>query len=991
MLNIQGSDESIDIVANERAILNQWQSTPLITEHSEKPAYTICGYPNADPFTLSHTKLITSIIKDVLLRTAQQNGLKPIVIDSVKEDAVQKFEDMQRTLERLGCVKTIPRQIEKDCPMHSCAIQEVYRKLCHMNMIYRMQKIMPYCIQCRAPVSNFEWNVRRSTRLIPYAHVMFPLKNRSNVKILVAITSAWELAVNVALCVNPSAQYVEIWDKSSNEVYLIAENSMRNIFPADAVDDAIEILYTYRGENLRGFEYTPVFDYFSNATDWTGWFRIICDEIVDSFEGTGIVLLAPHLVKEHFQLCTRENIFPTHQLNASRPLDEQGKFSEPISDLMGCNVFDCEKALIMLAKAKGRLKVTDARLREVPVCLRCNTRLIEKPVLSQFINVRNGIEKVRQYAAQTTWCPDFIWQFKLGEWLENSDDWAISRFDGDGIPFPMAANVPSNVAELNTLSPNSVAPVHTEVFHSTFENAAAVIAEYHGLDKGNGRRTIECIAENCEEAYPWFYTLLVLSSLVIDNFLVENVIVTDMVLKELEDDMEVRRGTSPPVYNLLSKYGSDAYRMYCMNSIIKNESRLSLMEIELNLLCLDVIKPLYSVLHHFHGDRNQSNRLYSFNTEYLRGNEKNPLDKWILSLYGQLETGIQNDMSNYHLTEVTPKLVDFMEELNKWYIHLNQNQNSPGFKDILLYVLSNLSHLIWPIVPFVSEHVSQALMRYQSDNSRADVLCKNICVHLPELEMAIEQMKAVIDLARSIRQRKRIPVAHALAEIVIINKDNAVLENIIALKSYILAELNVVQLTTGCCTKPYKMRLKAKPIFARLHNRSDYKALAKYIRKMSDKHIQKRLLDSNFCNESQITMGDISINYVQKGSCAWNYFEARTSGNFVVLLNTQLADANVQRICAANELIGYINDMRNMVQYRRYNYLRIFYGTLQYSSDKVAITTLQSIIDEHLAMIEGAIQTEFRPMQNEYSWKPLIEDEFIVLGVKLKIHICRPS
>lgn len=1003
------SDDNIDIVGNELAILERWKTDPNITtpptagKTDERGEFTICSYPCVEPFTLSHTKLLTSVIKDVLLRMALCDGRAVKVIDSVKEDVMPQVADMQITLERLGCLRANPRLIPANCVAHTNAVLSIYHQLCKMNMIYRKQRIMAYCIGCRAPLSNFERSMCHATRLVPHAQVSFPLKDRPDVHILVAMKSLWTLAVNWALCVHPSSQYVEVRVAASNETFIIAENCVQNLFPANNDDTdghtGCEVLNSFRGEQLYAVQYVPVFECDTRAIDKTGRrFCIICDELVDSTDGTGIIPLAPQLNAAYYDLCVREKVFPAHLLSAQWPLDAGGKFTEQIDNFGGSNVFHTEKAIIMLAKANGRLRHTESRLLEVATCLRCGSRLIEKPVLAQFIDVKAAIGSVRRHAAATKWCPDFIHAYRMNEWLEHGDDWAISCFGDNGIPIPLPGD------EFTSSSSSSSPAI--EVFHSSFEHVAALIYNY--CANANGHRTIDCIAENCREAHPWFYTLLTLSTLIMDKWLVSNVIVTDMVLKKTEDDMTVRTSTAPPIHHLLSAYGADAYRLHCINSIIKRESRLALIEIELDLLSRDIIRPLYTALRQFSvqpnsnsaisdSDNNNTPQSYTFDVQRLCTTAKGELDKWILSLYGQLVADIKNYLDNYHLTEVIAKLVDFVQELVKWYIHLNGNGSiaSPCYKDVLFYVLSHLAALLWPITPYLSTHMRQTLLPYnQSTDVAASAVTAiyhdAICVRMSALQMAIEQMKSVIDMAKAIRHTKHIPIAQRLTNIIIIHTDDAVRENIAALKSYILTELNVGQMTTGSDTNPYHMRLKAKPIYARLHKRPDYKALAQYIRKMTEKHIQKRLLDGDFCKETRITMNDVSLDYVQKGNCEWNFLAARSNGALIVLLDTQLTDVGVQRMSVANEIIGYVTELRNLLHQKRHNFLRIFYTLHLYSSDKQAMASVKSIIEDNLVMIETAIRTTFRVLRNEQLWKTMIEEEYIVLGAKLKIYICRP-
>lgn len=986
-----------EIIESELAILDGWKSTGAnsndiqLENVSSKLAYTICDIPNANVSLLpSHTKLQSRIIKDVLRRCAAQTGHKLNVTEYGKSANQANYDEMQMTIERLGCRQGAFVELTKESQRHSRLVLDVYDKLCGLHLIYRAKQIMPYCIECRAPVSNFQHKINSTTKLIQYAVVTFPLRQRANVNILVWTAAAWTLPLNVALCVHPNRKYVEVRIKESQVVYIVAENCLRAIFTDDFAS-TIDVLTTYDGEQLKGIEYEPLFGYLVNdnlpAGEQPNRFLVVCDSSVDCDMGTGIMALSPHLVAQDFDILNRSELFDTDVLDPMWPIDERGIFVSPFQDLRGCSVFECEKAIVMLLKWSGRLQETGLRPCNVALCIKCNCRLIEKVCVSQFIRVTSVKDVLKKCSREANWFPDFIAEYRLNEWLNCCSDWAISAFHDNGILIPTYLNQNSAVAA-NRLP--------ADVFHSSFENAAFAIAEYLGV-KGDAADDshspiIDCIAENIAEAHSWFYALLVLASVLIGKCPVKNVVVTDIVLKDLEDEMTVRSGCLPPIQTLLSRYGGDAYRLYSINSIIKKESALPLIEIELSLYCYDILRPLYQILIEFF----PSDANYSFDVQRLGASAKTSLDKWILSRHGQLINDVEHAMTAYQLADITPKLSDFLDELTKWYIHLNRTDTSECFQDVVIHLLNNLAHLMFPFTPFLAQQIENKLHRFKcNETQQPNDAGTGLSERCLDLEIAIQQMKSVIDLAKDIRKRKKIPDAQPLSEMIVIHDNDFYLQNIQSMQTYIRSELNVAQLTIAHDINAYHMRLKVKPIFSRLGRRSNYADLAHSLRRMNDRQIQQSILNGDYCDKENIKLGDINIYYVQRGQMDWNYYEAKSNGNFIVLLNTRLDDQAVQRECIANEIAGYVCDMKKLIRFmsRRHEYIGVFYNLLSYSSNKECMATMKSILFELKPTIEGLIRNDFREFRGEHAnlWTNLlIEDEFVICGVKLKIRIFKP-
>lgn len=510
---------------------------------------------------------------------------------------------------------------------------------------------------------------------------------------------------------------------------------------------------------------------------------------------------------------------------------------------------------------------------------------------------------------------------------------------------------------------------------------------------------VTSIVENIEEAHSWFYALLVLATGLAKTAFVHNVVLTDVVLKAHDRKMIARRESFPPISDLLGHNG-DAYRLYCMNSIIVDEERMPFMDIELQIFAETIVQTMcnaccFSIK--VISEYRLNNLRYKFDVNRLQPSIKGPLDAWILSLHGQFVSNVQFFMESYNLGDVVPKLITFIDEFAGWYIRLNRDSTSLTFLDTSFYILYDLAHVLMPFTPFLSEHIYQEISPFLIEKPHSVVLnspaifTTDISAHSASIECAVDRLKTVLELGKSIRQRKQIPDDHPLSEIVIIHSSSEYLEGIMLLKPYILSQLNVQMLTTSADPKKYDLRLRAKPIYSRLSDKTKYKSFAQHLNKLSEKDIQQKVLTGNFCEAEGILLEDINIVYVQQENTVWNGFHARTDGNAIVLLNTCLHSPNNQSECLAKEIIEYVAEMKAMINVRGSFNIHIYYDVVAYCLGKMHIQAVRDAIVVHQNVINDKIETEFkfRQFQVFNSLNILIQDEFIVNGAKLKIYICK--
>ena len=286
------------------------------------------------------------------------------------------------------------------------------------NLIYRGVKVMPYSNGCTTPLSNFE--ATSNYKNVPDPSLTIKIKVKLNnldfnpvCSMLVWTTTPWTLVSNLALCVNPKLKYCIIHSKKDYEYYVVAKECLKNYF-TDTND--YEIVRIIDGKDLIGYEYTPIFDYFKD--DYNG-FRVLNDEYVEAGSGTGIVHIAPAFGKDDYRVCIENDII-TKDIQPPCPLNDNGYFTDNITDFKHIYIKDADKLIIKNLKQRGKVFSYKSENHEYPYCWRSNTPLIYKSVPSWFVRVEEFKDKIYENNLKTKWVPSHIRDNKFGSWLKNS-------------------------------------------------------------------------------------------------------------------------------------------------------------------------------------------------------------------------------------------------------------------------------------------------------------------------------------------------------------------------------------------------------------------------------------------------------------------------------------------------------------------------------------------------------------------------------------------
>lgn len=289
----------------------------------------------------------------------------------------------------------------------------VFHQLFAKGLVYQGVKVMPYSTACTTALSNFESGQNYKEVVDPAVIVAFPVINSpefNGAQLLAWTTTPWTLPSNLSLCVNPEMTYVRIKELSTGAEYILAESRVDGLFK-DA--SKYEILNKFNGRKLENLKYKPLFDYFVEYSKKMNAHRVVCDGYVTEDSGVGVVHQAPYFGEDDYRVCLANGIIRKDS-EIICPVDESGRFVDPVTDFKGQYVKDADKNIVAHLKAKGRLVQSSQVKHSYPYCWRSDTPLIYKAVPSWFIRVEQMSAQLLTCSSQTYWVPDFVKEKRFG-------------------------------------------------------------------------------------------------------------------------------------------------------------------------------------------------------------------------------------------------------------------------------------------------------------------------------------------------------------------------------------------------------------------------------------------------------------------------------------------------------------------------------------------------------------------------------------------------
>lgn len=587
--------------------------------------------------------------------------------------------EWRTTIDRLGRWIDFDNDYKTMDPTFMETCWWAFKRLYDKGSVYRGHRVMPYSTVLTTSLSNFEANQNYQDVTDPAVVVSFPLLEDSNTCLLAWTTTPWTLPSHTGLAVHPEFEYVKIKDEASGKNYILLEKLLSTLYK-DVKKAKFTVLQKYKGTELKGWQYEPLFDYFYEDFKDVG-FRVFNATYVTDDSGTGIVHQAPAFGEEDYQVGIDNGVI-TPSRPPPCPIDETGHFTAVVRDFQGQHVKAADKAIIKHLKGTGRM-VVDAQLRHsYPMCPRSDTPLIYRALPSYFIKIPEIIPQMLENIEGSHWVPGFVKEKRFSNWITNARDWNVSRNRYWGTPIPLWVSddleetvCVGSVDELRELSgyTGDLSDLHRdkidhitipskkgkgdlkrieEVFDCWFESGAMPYASQHypfeNKDKFESSFPGDFIAEGLDQTRGWFYTLVVLGTHLFGKIPFQNCIVNGIVLAEDGKKMSKRLKNYPDPTLVMDKYGADALRLYLINSPVVRAESLRFKESGVKEVVSKVLLPLWNSYQFFAGQVALLKKLEDVDFMFdptMESSNTNVMDKWILASVQSLLKFVNEEMS----------------------------------------------------------------------------------------------------------------------------------------------------------------------------------------------------------------------------------------------------------------------------------------------------------------------------------------------------------
>ncbi len=834
------------------------------------------------------------------------------------------------------------------------ALKEIWDK----GLLYKGFKIVPYCPRCGTPLSSHEVAQGYKTLKERTAIVRFKIKNE-DAYFLAWTTTPWTLASNIALCVNPDEAYVKV-KAADGFTYILAQALADRVLGGIEREEgtpAYEVLETYTGKDLEYKEYEPLYQCAADAVEkqHKKAFFVYCDGYVTMSDGTGIVHIAPAFGEDDARVGRKYDAPFVQMVNERGIMKDETPFAgmrcKPTAKEVEAGAINCD--VEVLKELEGRNILFDAPKveHEYPHCWRCDTPLIYYARESWFIKMSAVKEDLIRNNNTINWIPETIGTGRFGAWLENVQDWGISRNRYWGTPLNIwqcegcgKMHSVGSIAELKELSDNCPDEIELhrpyidavtfacpdcgqtmkrvpEVIDCWFDSGAMPFAQHHypfeNKDLFEAQFPADFISEAVDQTRGWFYSLLAESTLLFNKAPYKNVIVLGHVQDENGQKMSKSKGNAVDPFDALAKHGADAIRWYFYsnsapwlpnrfydNAVIEGQRKF--LGTIWNTYAFFV---LYANIDEFDA------------TKYTLEYDKLPvMDKWILSKLNSLVKAVDFDLENYKIPEATRVLEEFVDDLSNWYVRRSRERFwAKGMEQdkinayMTLYTsLVTLAKVSAPMIPFMSEEIYLNLVCSIDKNAPESVhLCDFPVANEAWIDEALEQnmdeVLKIVVVGRACRNAANIKNRQPIGQMYV-KAENALDD---FYKEIIEDELNVKAVTFADDVREYssytfKPQLKTVgPKYGKLLGQIK-NALANLDgNEAMDTLNATGALTFDFNGEAvELTKEDLLIEVAQKEG-----FESVQDNGVMVVLDTNLSEELIEE-GFVREIISKIQTMR---------------------------------------------------------------------------------
>ena len=893
------------------------------------------------------------------------------------------------------------------------ALKEIWKK----KLLYKGFKIVPYCPRCGTPLSSHE--VAQGYKAVKErsATVRFKIKDE-DAYFLAWTTTPWTLPSNVALCVNPEETYAKV-KAADGYTYIMAQALLDTVLGklADANNSeegakAYEILETYTGKDLEYKEYEPLFACAGKEAErqHKKAHFVTCDGYVTLTDGTGIVHIAPAFGEDDAR------VGRTYELPLVQFVNEKGEMTEE-TDYAGTFVKDADKNILIDLDKEGKLFDAPKFEHDYPFCWRCDTPLIYYARESWFIKMTAVRDDLVKNNKTVNWIPPSIGEGRFGNWLENIQDWGISRNRYWGTPLNIwqcegcgemdcigsreelaeksgkedAKKIELHrpyIDEVTITCPKCGKPMKRvpEVIDCWFDSGAMPFAQHHypfeNKDLFEQQFPAAFISEAVDQTRGWFYSLMAESTLLFNKSPYENVIVLGLVLDENGQKMSKSKGNAVDPFEALATYGADAIRWYFyINSApwLPNrfhgkavlEGQRKFMGTLWNTYAFFV---LYANIDGFDAK--------DYKLEY----DKLPvMDKWILSRLNTLIGEVDDNLDNYRIPEAARALDDFVDELSNWYVRScrerfwakGMEQDKINAYMTLHTALVTVAKLAAPMIPFMADDIYRNLVCSTDPSAPESVhLCDypkaDASVIDKELEVSMDEVRKLVTIGHAAREEAKIKNRQPIAELYY----NAKKELSDFFADIIAGELNVKKVTFSEDTSAYagysfKPQLKTLgPKYGKQIGKiKEYLAGIDGVAAMDTLNAGNNLEFEVDGTAVSIAKEDLLIEITQREG-----YITKSDNGMTVVLDTNLTEELIEEGYAA-EFISKVQNMRKDSGFEVMDHIRIGIS----GNDKIAgiVEKNKALMTEKLLADEITKDASFTFSKE---WK--VNDEKVTISVE---------
>lgn len=817
-------------------------------------------------------------------------------------------------------------------------LNQLYKK----GLLYKGFTIQPFSPAAGTGLSSHELNMPGAYQTIKdvSAIAQFKIKGKDNEYFLAWTTTPWTLPSNTALAVGKNITYVKVrtYNRYTQKptIVILAKDRLNYYFsehnpdlkpedlkPGNKPIPYIEVVEEIKGSELENMEYEQLLPYVQPDKPA---FRVLLGDFVSTEDGTGIVHIAPTFGADDFRVAAKYGIPPLmvkDEDDNDMPLvDRQGKFVKEVTDFAGRYVKDygqeeerpVDADIVIKLKEENKLFQSEKYEHSYPHCWRTDRPVLYYPLDSWFIRASSVKERMFELNKTINWKPASTGEGRFGKWLENLQDWNLSRSRYWGVPLPIwrtkdgkeelcigsIAELQAAVEKANkalgksqevpkdlhrpyidevVLVNDNGEPMYRELdlIDVWFDSGSMPYAQWHypfeNKEKFEKSFPADFIAEGVDQTRGWFYTLHAIATMVFDSVAFKNVVSNGLVQDKDGRKMSKRLGNAVEPFETIATYGADAARWYMMS----NANPWDNLKFDLNGVG-EVQRKFFGTLYNTYSFFALYANIDGFYNQHdaVPLEERPEIDRWIISLLNSLIKEVDADYANYEPTQAARKIQDFVNDnLSNWYVRLcrrrfwkpsqqngtassNMDQDKLAAYQTLYDCLLAIGKMMAPISPFFSDWLYRNLNEATKGEAHesvhlADFPTANEALIDKDLEQRMNYAQRISSLALSLRKKEKIRVRQPLHKVLLPILDNHFQEQVEGVKSLILSEINVKDIEYITDTSGI-LKKKVKPNFKTLGRRlgKDMKAAVQAINAMNQEDIAKVEQDNHY----QLVVGE---------------------------------------------------------------------------------------------------------------------------------------